>query len=123
MLLLFTNYVSPRVRYILGFVLIFIVFIFVVYNIIIMLLMSCKLFIFIIRRTYARRQRKALRGEVKKVTRGLKSNVEKPGIDHKWFKPDKLNKKYRTFAESFSDDEGQDGHKDAKHMTKLKVMT
>ena len=67
-MLLFSNYLSPFMRYCMGFVLITIVFIFVVYNTIIMLLFSCKLMILIIRRAYYRRRHRHLRGEVKSIT-------------------------------------------------------
>ena len=40
-MLLFSNYLNPLSRYIMGFILIFVVFIFVVYNTVIMLLFSC----------------------------------------------------------------------------------
>jgi len=48
-------------RYILGFFLIAIVFIFVIYNLVIMLLFSCKLLILIIRRQYYKLKRAKLR--------------------------------------------------------------
>ena len=52
LLLCFNNFLGPEMRYMMGFVLIALVFIFVVYNTIIMLLYSCKIFIYIIRRLY-----------------------------------------------------------------------
>lgn len=52
LMLMFNSYVQPEMRYILGFILITVVFIFVIYNIIIMLLFSCKLLILIVRKQY-----------------------------------------------------------------------
>lgn len=50
LMLCFTNWLSPLVRYSIGFVMITVVLIFVIYNIIIMLLFACKLMILNVRR-------------------------------------------------------------------------
>ncbi len=50
MMLLFSNFVEPEMRYMIGFFLISIVFIFLVYNFLIMMLFSCNLLILVIRR-------------------------------------------------------------------------
>ncbi len=77
MMLLFSSYVEPSMRYILGFLLIAIVFIFVVYNLVIMLLFSCKLLILIIRRQFYRLKRAKLSSEVKKIVNDIQINLEK----------------------------------------------
>ena len=82
-MLLFSNYTEPGMRYILGFFLIAIVFIFVIYNLVIMLLFSCKLLILIIRRQYYKLSRRKLGKEVKKIVDDLTVNLGKISI---WFK-------------------------------------
>ena len=67
LMLCFSDFLSPLMRYGLGFVLITIVFIFVIYNVIIMLLCSCNFFILIIRKQYYKRKRRILRKEVKQI--------------------------------------------------------
>jgi hypothetical protein len=76
-MLLFSSYVEPSMRYILGFLLIAVVFIFVVYNLVIMLLFSCKLLILIIRRQFYRLKRAKLSSEVKKIVNDIQINLEK----------------------------------------------
>ena len=76
-MLLFSNYTEPGMRYILGFFLIAIVFIFVIYNLVIMLLFSCKLLILIIRRQYYKLKRAKLRNEVNKVVNKIETNLKK----------------------------------------------
>ena len=107
MLLLFSNFVSAYMRYILGFVLITIVFIFVIYNTIIMLLFSCRIMILIIRRQYHRMQQKRLNKEVAQITNHIQVDLDEkrdkretastPQSD--WFKPDDLDKPDRFEAE------------------------
>lgn len=79
-MLLFSNYVEPEMRYILGFILISVVFIFVVYNIIIMLLFSCKLLILIVRRQYHKFQHRKLGSEVKTTITDLQAK-----LDNDWY--------------------------------------
>ena len=72
MLLLFNNFLGTEMRYMMGFVLIAFVFMFVVYNTIIMLLHSCKILIMIIRRQYLGKIcRNKLVNEAKEVTKHI----------------------------------------------------
>ena len=70
-MLTFTNFVSPLMRYIMGFVLITLVFVFVIYNAVIMLLFSCKFFILIIRKQYYRLKRRDLGREAKALAQKI----------------------------------------------------
>ena len=80
MMLLFSNFVDPEMRYKLGFFLIAIVFIFVVCNLVIMIVFSCKLLILIIRRQYYKLSRRKLGKEVKKIVDDLTVNLGKISI-------------------------------------------
>lgn len=90
LLLLFSNYVEPEMRYILGFFLITVVFIFVIYNIIIMLLFSCRLLILIVKKQYYKLQRRKLGSQVKELVQELQVKID----EQDWFEPDPLSCKF-----------------------------
>ena len=84
MMLMFTNYLSPEMRYIMGFMLIFFVFIFVIYNTIIMLLFSCKILILIVRKQYYKLKSKNLKHEIRQIIGHIQVNMDK-NQDKSWF--------------------------------------
>lgn len=93
-MLLFSNYLSPQMRYIMGFILIFVVFIFVIYNTIIMLLFSCKILILIIRKQYFKMKNQSLKSEIKTVISHIQVNLDEKSAeqDKNWFMPKHLKR-------------------------------
>ena len=66
-MLLFSNYVQPEMRYMLGFLLISVVFVFIVYNTLIIVMYSSRLLILVLQRQFYKSKRIAMRSDVSKV--------------------------------------------------------
>ena len=88
-LLMFSNYLSGDMRYIMGFILIFVVFVFVVYNMIIMLVFSFKILIVVVRKQYYKFKSKNLRKEIRKIIDHIQIKLDnKSKLQSNWFQPD-----------------------------------
>ena len=66
-MLLFSNFVQPEMRYMLGFLLISVVFVFIVYNTLIIVMYSSRLLILVLQRQFYKSKRIAMRSDVSKV--------------------------------------------------------
>ena len=75
-MLCFTNWLTPSMRVSLGYVLIVIVSIFALYNVIILIHSSCKLFILLVQKVYYRRKSRNLKREVNKITSHIQVNLD-----------------------------------------------
>lgn len=90
-LLLFSDFVSAEMRYLVGFFVIGLVFAFVVYNTIIMLLYSARIAILVLKREYVRMRSKTLKQEVDIVVENIEKDINSwPEEERAWFVPDNL---------------------------------
>lgn len=76
LLLCYTNFVSAEMRYILGFILIGIVFAFVIYNTIIMLVFALRIALMYLRRIYVMIIRNKLSKESKHISAKIRQETQ-----------------------------------------------
>ena len=98
------NYVSARMRYLLGFVIIGIFFIFFVYNTIIIIIYSIHTIWMIIRRVFVLCRRKRIREEVLETTRKInahKTEIEQEMHTKEWFLPQKIEGHFFSFGSGY----------------------
>ena len=105
LMLCFSNFVEPHVRYILGFLLIGIVFAFVIYNTIIMILYSLRLWILFMKREYIRMVKRGVQKEVNEVVEKIEQDINSwPEKERNWFVPDELETPFALDSEGKKDD-------------------
>ena len=73
---MYSNYVAPRMRYILGFFLIAVCFAFVIYNTTVIIVYSIRIFSVFLRRIFVQCRRKRMRTEVLQMVSLLNTKQE-----------------------------------------------